>query len=60
MWAVPSWVRASRDRREILAMILPPRREMSRELARASRELYAPSAADARAWETGHGRLHVP
>jgi hypothetical protein len=49
LWAVPSWVRASRDRREILAMILPPRRQMSRALARASRELYAASAADARA-----------
>lgn len=49
LWAVPSWLRASHARREILEMILPPRRQMSRELARASRELYAASAADARA-----------
>jgi cytochrome b561 len=49
LWAVPSWVRAARDRGEILEMILPPRRQMSRELRRASRELYAASAADARA-----------
>ncbi|HET7501569.1 MAG TPA: hypothetical protein VFK02_11215 [Kofleriaceae bacterium] len=49
LWAVPSWVRASRDRREILAMILPPRAKMSRELRRATRELFAASAADARA-----------
>jgi cytochrome b561 len=49
LWAVPSWVRAARDRREILEMILPPRREMSRELRRAAGELYAASAADARA-----------
>jgi cytochrome b561 len=49
LWAVPSWVRVARDRRDILEMILPPRRQMSRELRRASRELYAASAADARA-----------
>jgi cytochrome b561 len=49
LWAVPSWLRVSHARREILAMILPPRREMSRALARASRELYAAAAADARA-----------
>ncbi|HEY6176882.1 MAG TPA: hypothetical protein VIX73_20645 [Kofleriaceae bacterium] len=49
LWAVPSWIRAARTRRELLAMILPPRRDMSRDLRRASRELYAASAADARA-----------
>ena len=49
LWAVPSWIRAARDRREILEMILPPRRQMSRELRRAAGELYAASAADARA-----------
>jgi cytochrome b561 len=49
LWAVRSWVRASSDRRAILDTILPPRRQMSRELRRASRELYAASAADARA-----------
>jgi hypothetical protein len=49
LWAVPSWVRAAHDRREILEMILPPRPQMSRELRGASRELYAASAADARA-----------
>lgn len=47
--AVPSWIRAASARRELLAMILPPRREMSRDLVRAVRELYAASAADARA-----------
>lgn len=49
LWAVPSWIRAASARRELLAMILPPRREMPRELVRAARELYAASAADARA-----------
>ncbi|TMQ15448.1 MAG: hypothetical protein E6J90_00210 [Deltaproteobacteria bacterium] len=49
LWAAPSWIRASRDRRELLAMILPPRREMSRGLRRACVELYAASSADARA-----------
>lgn len=49
LWAVPSWIRAARARRELLAMLLPPRREMSRGLRRASAELYAASAADARA-----------
>jgi hypothetical protein len=49
LWAVPSWVRAASARRELLAMILPPRREMSRDLVRAAGELYAASAADARA-----------
>jgi cytochrome b561 len=49
LWAIPSWMRAARDRREILEMILPPRAQMSRGLRRATRELYAASAADARA-----------
>jgi cytochrome b561 len=49
LWAVPSWIRAASARRELLAMILPPRREMSRDLVRAAGELYAASAADARA-----------
>jgi dihydropyrimidine dehydrogenase (NAD+) subunit PreT len=49
LWAIPSWLRAARDRREILAMILPPRRTMSRELRRAVAELYAASAVEARA-----------
>ncbi|HEU4731305.1 MAG TPA: hypothetical protein VFT22_25600 [Kofleriaceae bacterium] len=49
LWAIPSWVRAARDRREILEMILPPRANMSRGLRRATRELFAASAADARA-----------
>lgn len=49
LWAVPSWLRAARRRRDLLAMTLPPRREMSRELRGASRELYAASDADARA-----------
>jgi hypothetical protein len=49
LWAVPSWIHAASARRELLAMILPPRREMSRDLVRAAHELYAASAADARA-----------
>lgn len=49
LWAVPSWMRAASERRKILETILPPRRQMSRELRRASGELYAASAADARA-----------
>ena len=49
LWAVPSWMRAARDRRDIVEMILPPRAQMSRGLRRAIRELYAASAADARA-----------
>jgi len=49
LWAIPSWIRAARDRRDILEMILPPRKQMSRELRRAAGELFAASAADARA-----------
>jgi hypothetical protein len=49
LWAIPSWLAAARDRRELLDMILPPRRAMSRELRRAVGELYAASASDARA-----------
>jgi hypothetical protein len=49
LWAIPSWLRVARGRREVLANLLPPHREMSRELRRATRELYAASAADARA-----------
>lgn len=49
LWAVPSWIRAARARRDLLAMILPPRGEMSRGLRRTVRELYAASDADARA-----------
>jgi cytochrome b561 len=49
LWAVPSWMRAARVRRELLEMILPLRRQMPRELRRATGELYAASAADARA-----------
>jgi cytochrome b561 len=49
LWAAPSWIRTARDRRELLAMILPPRRDMSRALRSATGELYAASAADARA-----------
>ncbi len=49
LWAIGSWLRTARMRREILALILPPRAQMSRELRRAVGELYAASAADARA-----------
>lgn len=49
LWAIPWWLRAAHERREILAMILPVRSAMSRPLRRAVSELYAASAADARA-----------
>jgi cytochrome b561 len=47
--AIPSWLRAAQIRRDGFGALLPPRREMSRELRRATHELYAASAADARA-----------
>ncbi|MBS1120296.1 MAG: FAD-dependent pyridine nucleotide-disulfide oxidoreductase [Deltaproteobacteria bacterium] len=47
--AIPKWRRASRVRREALALLLPPRREMSRPLRRAAKELYLAASADARA-----------
>ena len=49
LWSIPSWIRVARARRAALAMALPPRREMPRELRRTTHELYAASAADARA-----------
>lgn len=49
LWSISSWVRVARVRREALGTILPPRRQMSRSLRRARTELYAASAADARA-----------
>ena len=49
LWSIPSWVRVARVRREALGALLPPRRQMSRSLRRARTELYAASAADARA-----------
>jgi len=49
LWAILSWLRTARQRRAILGLILPRPRDMSRELRRAVRELYAASAADARA-----------
>jgi hypothetical protein len=49
LWAAPSWIHAARARRELLAMILPLRRDMSRGLRRATGELHAASAAEARA-----------
>jgi len=49
LWAIPSWMSTAGMRRDLLEMLLPPRRQMSRELRRAAAELYAASAADARA-----------
>jgi cytochrome b561 len=49
LWAIPFWLAAARDRREILEMLLPPRAQRSRGLRRVARELFAASAADARA-----------
>ncbi len=49
LWSIPSWMRVARDRRVALGAVLPPRAEMSRALRRARNELYAASAADARA-----------
>ena len=48
-FAIPKWRRASSARRGALALLLPPRREMSRSLRRATKELYLASSADARA-----------
>jgi len=47
--AIPAWRRAGRVRREVLALILPPRREMSRGQRRAAKELALAAAAEARA-----------
>jgi hypothetical protein len=49
LWSIPSWMHVARERREVLGAMLPPRAEMSRALRRARSELYAASAADARA-----------
>jgi len=49
LFAIPSWLRVARVRREVFGMLLPARRQMSRELRHATHELYAASAADARA-----------
>jgi hypothetical protein len=49
LWSVPSWLRVARVRRGALGALLPPRAQMSRPLRRARSELYAASAADARA-----------
>jgi cytochrome b561 len=49
LWAVPAWLRVARERRDILAAVLPRRAQRSRGLRRAVGELFAASAADARA-----------
>lgn len=49
LWSIPSWLHVARDRRALLGAVLPPRAQMSRTLRRARGELYAASAADARA-----------
>jgi hypothetical protein len=49
LWAIPSWLRVARVRRDTLRAMLPPRTQMARELRRTCSELYAASAADARA-----------
>jgi cytochrome b561 len=47
--AIPGWRRAGRDRREAIALLLPPRKQQSRELRRAARELTKAAIVDARA-----------
>jgi cytochrome b561 len=47
--SVPSWLRVARMRRDVMKVLLPPRREQARELRRAIVELYAAAAAEARA-----------
>ncbi len=49
LWAIPLWLRATRFRHQVLDMILPPRKSLSREQRRAVKELYAAAGADARA-----------
>ena len=46
--AIPRWRRNGRSRREVMALVLPERAEMSRELRKAADELYRAAAADAR------------
>lgn len=47
--AIPRWRTASARRRSTIARLLPPRRERTRELARAAKELATAAAAEARA-----------
>jgi dihydropyrimidine dehydrogenase (NAD+) subunit PreT len=49
LWAIPAWLRATRFRHQVLDVILPSRKTMSRDQKRAVKELYAAVAADARA-----------
>jgi len=49
LWAIPAWLRATRFRHQVLDVILPARKTMSRDQKRAVKELYAAVAADARA-----------
>jgi hypothetical protein len=46
--AIPRWRSVGKKRREVLALVLPGRTEMSRELRKAADELYGAAAADAR------------
>jgi cytochrome b561 len=49
LWSIPSWVRVAQVRREALGASFPPRVRMGRSLRQARSELYAASAAEARA-----------
>lgn len=46
---IPRWRKAARVRREVLALILPPRKKMLPSLRRAADELMSAASADARA-----------
>jgi cytochrome b561 len=46
---IPKWRRAGRDRAEVIDMLLPPKKQMSKALRRARKDLHEAAAADARA-----------
>lgn len=49
LFAIPSWRRAGRVREEVIGLILPPRKKLSRAQRRAKKELVKAAAIDARA-----------
>jgi hypothetical protein len=49
LFAIPSWRRASRDRRDIIDLTVPPHAQQPKPLRRAVKELREAAAADARA-----------
>ena len=49
LFAIPSWRRAARVREEVIGLILPPRKKLSRAQRRAKKELVKAAAIDARA-----------